>query len=842
MKKIFPRIDASTFFCAVLLLVNTFSLGQKALSNADSPATAHMRLLNNSLLHLHGQMQQADASSAPTLRGQAATVMAQRAAALNKLIQNDPHAALTFAFSPELLADLTAKFPGPASRLEQHGTWQGPIEYWIADAPDLKSHWSRILMAVGQQKYELHFVGPEPAYIKSGTCVQVIGVALGNQIAVESSSVVQSTTGPISGPTSGTGSSGRFGVQNFVRDGRWTIFVVLLFIAVLNLPGWMSTRHERKHLLVSAKQSGVYALALILLVGNPGISSATAAACSTTGQQNAVVLLATAPGATVPAAVTPQSVRDAFFGSTPPTLDGYWREASHGKMWLTGDVFGWYTLSGSYSCSNVTQMRDDAIAAASAAGVNFQMYNQVYVVIPDYGCGWSGLTYVGCSAISTPSGTFNAATSWLNSKWMATQNDAVHLISHEGGHQLGLNHSGTLDNGAAVLGPLSAPGTANEMGDWYSTMGTRTIGIYPAPQQAEILGWMAAGTNYETVQSSGTYILQPLEMDPAGLQAIKVQRGTGNNAWLWVEYRQPIGAYDSTLSPYGFAGALIHYEDSTTGAYTKLLDFTPGTSTDPYFDFYDSPLSPAQSWQDPYTDLSLTVSSATSSGVTVSVNYNTVSCNHADPSVSISPLDPSTYPGVGAGYNMSVTNNDSAACSASLFTPSSTQPAGWTSAFSASSISLNPGQSGSLTMTQTPPASTTSGTYPLNASAANSSYVGSAAANLTVLTAPSLSVIVSVPSSSYAPKSTVPITATVLNGGSTAVGVSVTFKLTTPNGKVVTQSGTTDASGTATWKYKLSPNSPTGKYSVTVQASLSSTPRSAPTQSATSSPVSFTVQ
>ena len=81
------------------------------------------------------------------------------------------------------------------------------------------------------------------------------------------------------------------------------------------------------------------------------------------------------------------------------------------------------------------------------------------------------------------------------------------------------------------------------------------------------------------------------------------------------------------------------------------------------------------------------------------------------------------------------------------------------------SLPLSPGQSGSLTMTQTPPAGTAPGTYPVATSASNFSYVGLATGNLTVVSAPSLSVTAYVPSSSYTRKNTVPITATVLSGG-----------------------------------------------------------------------------
>ena len=59
----------------------------------------------------------------------------------------------------------------------------------------------------------------------------------------------------------------------------------------------------------------------------------------------------------------------------------------------------------------------------------------------------------------------------------------------------------------------------------------------------------------------------PTETALGGLKAIRVQRGTGNNAWVWLEYRQPDGLYDSNLNlSQGNAskanadgGAMIHY-------------------------------------------------------------------------------------------------------------------------------------------------------------------------------------------------------------------------------------------------------------------------------------------
>src|SRR5438094_280728 len=101
--------------------------GAQESAPAASPRAMRVRALNNSLLLLHGQMEEgAPSNRADSIRSEAATVIAQRAAALTALIKENPRQALSFAFSPDLLADLKAKFPQSAGLLESHGTWQGP--------------------------------------------------------------------------------------------------------------------------------------------------------------------------------------------------------------------------------------------------------------------------------------------------------------------------------------------------------------------------------------------------------------------------------------------------------------------------------------------------------------------------------------------------------------------------------------------------------------------------------------------------------------------------------------------------------------------------------------------
>src|SRR5690349_7540691 len=174
-----------------------------------------------------------------------------------------------------------------------------------------------------------------------------------------------------------------------------------------------------------------------------------------------------------------------------------------------------------------------------------------------------------CATVNSPTGSFSASTTYVNgTNWMYNNDDATRIVMHEGGHNLGLNHASSRAFGAEALGPLGTAGTIVEYGDEFSAMTDSGRGHYSAPHVAQ-LNWFT-NANYQVVQSSGTWTLKPLETPWSGLQALKIQRGTGNNAWLWIEYRQPVGNYDiAYVNDYPqwypwanqvFSGALVHYE------------------------------------------------------------------------------------------------------------------------------------------------------------------------------------------------------------------------------------------------------------------------------------------
>ena len=211
-----------------------------------------------------------------------------------------------------------------------------------------------------------------------------------------------------------------------------------------------------------------------------------------------------------------------------------------------------------------------------------------------------------------------------------------------------------------------------------------------------------------------------------------------------------------------------------------------------------------------------------------------VPCTYANPTVVISPSNITVPAGSSADYTVTVTNNDSSSCSAASFSFASSLPGGWTTSFNPTSLSIGPGQSATSTMTKTVPAGAT-GSNQVDASAASGSYSGSATATFTVGVVPPLTVSVSVNGSSFAPRSTVTMTALVGDGNPVS-GASVVFTLTKATGSTITKTATTNSSGVATSKYRLRRQDPSGTYSVSATATYNGS-------SAISTPdATFTVQ
>src|SRR5690349_3045417 len=127
----------------------------------------------------------------------------------------------------------------------------------------------------------------------------------------------------------------------------------------------------------------------------------------------------------------------------------YWNESTGGRVSITGDVFGWYTVDWrtADACNQIVTLIDKAKARATAAGANLSAYDHFMVWTPwSETCGeWSGVSEMGNTNAGTQ-GTrtwIKAPPYWVGLEWA--------WPAHELGHNMYLNHSSKLWCGAATL-------------------------------------------------------------------------------------------------------------------------------------------------------------------------------------------------------------------------------------------------------------------------------------------------------------------------------------------------------------------------------------------------------
>ena len=673
-----PRIALVIILC-LLQAVPAFHAPGKS-------EAAQLRGLNGVLLKLASELRRADPDQTAELTDRLSALASQRLALLQTLMEQLPEEALSLAFPPDVVQELQQV--AGESAMEQHGEWEGTLEYLIADNKSMTEHQSIRRLHTADGVLELHLVdGPQWAALKSGDTMRVRGIRAGESVAAADGSTVTSTS---------------------------------------------------------------------------TATAAAAPACGPIGAQKVVAILVNFGNYSLPSSVTPDAVKGFLFGnahsssqSSPDwSVDDFWQQGSDGQTWIdvpNSVVVGPYSLSqdfnndttgdGKYDCQN-TGIRDAAIAAADA-DVNFQNFGRVLIVMPDNrkanpdgttgGCTWAGLGNLGCYSYSSAGdGAFTASIAWEAADSLTNRSDGVKLTTHELGHNLTLGHARSRDFGSDAIGALGAAGTRTEYGDLFSTMGSWNFGLYSAHHAAQQLGWLQPSSNYLQVESNGTFTLQDYERRPAGLKALKIRRGTGNDAWLWVEARKNSGIYDSQLNSQVWSGALIHYQDSTTGAYTDLADFTTNTSS-----MSDPALAAGQSWTDPYSDVHLSVDAATGDSLTVSVSYGSVPCSPANPTVTLSPVSTSTNYGATKSFTLTVQNNDSGSCAPDTFSLSSVMPdPSWSAALQTDSLQVAPGQQGQTTLNVTVPDPYALGTYLVSAKgshASDAAYLGTGSTNVTVV-------------------------------------------------------------------------------------------------------------
>jgi hypothetical protein len=494
---------------------------------------------------------------------------------------------------------------------------------------------------------------------------------------------------------------------------------------------------------------------------------------------------------------TADQARDVTFNTT----SNYFREVSYGQTWLTGDVYGWYTIPISSTVCDTDAIATYAKQAAANAGANLGSYNNIVYGFPSNVCSFTGSANLGGSQPQV----------WIN-EWYE-----LGVLGHELGHNFGLSHSKSLDCGALSIGTTC---TSAEYGDTVDLMGGAAQAHYNLFQK-ELLGWInyGASPSLQTIAASGTYSIDTYETFGTGPKGLKVLKSTdpvsGAKTWYYIEKRAAAG-FDSTLgsNPNVMSGVIIHQASDGVGQTSYLLDMTPGTTS-----WNDPALTVGQAFIDADAGVTITVVSADAAGASVRVDMNvqTQPCTRYMPTVTMTPGQ-SQLLSAGAAFTYSVTvkNNDSARCAAQNFSLTSVVPSGWTSDYSSGLVSLSPSGSASIALTVTSPLGTPDGNYTVLAGAgtgSKSEYAGSASAVYSVVSP--LTMTVASGSKSYSRTQKASVTAAVRVNGTAKSGAVVSFTMTKPNGSAVTQSVTTGSNGNAVFTYSFNKKSdPLGTYQV----------------------------
>ncbi|WP_460728089.1 NEW3 domain-containing protein [Lysobacter rhizosphaerae] len=152
-------------------------------------------------------------------------------------------------------------------------------------------------------------------------------------------------------------------------------------------------------------------------------------------------------------------------------------------------------------------------------------------------------------------------------------------------------------------------------------------------------------------------------------------------------------------------------------------------------------------------------------------------CVRSTPAIDLSGGSTAVPAGDAVTYTLTLTNTDSAACTATSFSLGDSVPSGWTGSLGSTSLNLAPGASGSTTLTITSAANATAGDYVIGAGASSgvgTVHTASATATYTVATptpvctraAPTIDL--SGPTSSVTAGSAVTYTLAVTNNDSAA--------------------------------------------------------------------------
>lgn len=439
-----------------------------------------------------------------------------------------------------------------------------------------------------------------------------------------------------------------------------------------------------------------------------------------TGEQKTLVILHNSiNNRTEP--ISTEEVEDVMFNDENSVAE-YHKENSYSQTTITGDIAGYYTLSApdGENCS-LDPVAREAKAAAVADGFDVESYDR-YIFVGNMNCSFAGAAVVGGDL------------AWIRSFTGGFRS----VANHEYGHMLGAQHASLKTCSTGVLqSPYNETAcTHSEYGDRSDVMGAAAQGHFNAGFK-DMVGWLSTSQK-TTITSSGIYDIAPVST-ASGLKLLRIAI-PGRGLFYELDYRQPIGfdyyqPQEYFLSEFYTGAALRMKRDTGSGIFhhgnnensnTYLLDVD--IPNEVYYVLKDN-----FTYTDSVHGVTIKQLSHSSSYAKVQVTIDNSVCRRRAPNLSLSPISQVGGIGQSKDYVLTITNSDSSACASTNFNlidEDEYSGKTWSISNSVGSVSLNPGDSISVTKTVAPANNSEIGHYILGAGVdSNSSSSHEAAFN-----------------------------------------------------------------------------------------------------------------
>ena len=276
------------------------------------------------------------------------------------------------------------------------------------------------------------------------------------------------------------------------------------------------------------------------------------------------------------------------------SVDKYYRDASYGQLGLSGDVFGWYTLSASNTgcsytswASRPARRRPPQVCRSRATSTSSTRSLRRRAA--------AGPACVSPGHLELDQRLHDAANRLSRARPQLRRPPREHTRLH-------VRRRRTTFTGSC---------TQSEYGDPFTVMGGAADHHQVNWHRAQ-LGWFA---DTQTVTSSGSYLLAPAELTSAP-RMLRVSRGDGT--YLNLELRRPWGIFDDFASsdPVVNGVSVRIAPELSSLVQSKLVDANPATTS-----FSDAALGVGQTLTDPLTGVSVSTLSVGPSGATVSIQF-----------------------------------------------------------------------------------------------------------------------------------------------------------------------------------------------------------------------------